>query len=110
MAKETINKICDQIKQLDTLDETKKNEMLELMGKLEKEVGSLSESKVEEAQTIANFAQSSTHEAIKKEKNPELQEISIKGLSSSVEDFEVSHPELVKVVNRIIIMLSNIGI
>lgn len=110
MAKETVSKIAEEIKKLDSLEDTKKNEMLELLGKLENEIGVLSESKEEHAQTIANFAQSSTHEAIKKEKNPELQEISIKGLSSSVEDFEVSHPELVKVVNRIIIMLSNIGI
>jgi hypothetical protein len=37
-------------------------------------------------------------------------ELSLKGLSSSVEGFEKSHPQLVQVVNRICTTLSNLGI
>ena len=37
-------------------------------------------------------------------------ETPLKELETSVEEFEVSHPRLVRVINRICIMLSSIGI
>jgi hypothetical protein len=37
-------------------------------------------------------------------------ELALQGLASSVEAFETSHPELVRIVNAISMMLANIGI
>jgi hypothetical protein len=52
----------------------------------------------------------STHEATRKQKNPNLLKLSIDGLSVSVKEFEVSHPKLVEQVNNIANMLANMGI
>jgi len=52
----------------------------------------------------------SAHEATRGELNPQLRELSVRGLQSSVEGFEKSHPHLVEVVNRISNTLSNLGI
>ena len=41
---------------------------------------------------------------------PQLLKLSLQGLSSSVEGFEGSHPNLVEIVNSICLALSNIGI
>jgi hypothetical protein len=43
-------------------------------------------------------------------KNPQLMKLSLKGLSSSAEEFESSHPQLVAVVNKISQILANMGI
>ena len=50
------------------------------------------------------------HEATRSDQNPELLELSVKGLASSVEGIEASHPEVVELVNRISVMLANMGI
>ncbi|MGO8988369.1 MAG: DUF4404 family protein [bacterium] len=52
----------------------------------------------------------SIHEAIRKEKNPQLLKLSLQGLSTSVERFENSHPKLVGIVNSICNTLSKSGL
>ena len=74
------------------------------------QIGALSKTNQEQAQSIAGFAQVSAHEATREEKNPKSLKHSILGLESSVHDLEQSHPQLVGVVNRIATMLSNMGI
>lgn len=81
-----------------------------LVGKLKTEVGELSKTHNEEAQSIASFTQISAQEAMRSQQNPELLDLSLKGLSSSVDGFEKSHPRLVQVVNSISHTLSNLGI
>ena len=44
------------------------------------------------------------------EPNPALVQLSLKGLSSSVQGFEGSHPRLVQLVNSLCTTLSNLGI
>ena len=44
------------------------------------------------------------------EKNPQLLELSLQGLSASVTELEKSHPKLVEIVNAICTTLSNLGI
>jgi len=52
----------------------------------------------------------SAHEATRSEKNSELFNLSIEGLTSSVQGFEVSHPRLVELINTFCAMLARLGI
>jgi Domain of unknown function (DUF4404) len=110
MIEDTVSKIEAKIQGADSINEDKKRELLELLGRLKSEVATLSETHGDEAQSIAGFTEISTHEATRAEQNPELLKLSLEGLSSSVEGFEKSHPRLVQIVNAISNTLSNLGI
>jgi queuine/archaeosine tRNA-ribosyltransferase len=110
MLQDTISKIEGQLENSTTLTEEKRAELLRLLATLKSEIGALSKTHQEQAQSIAGFTQLSTHEATRENKNPELLRLSVEGLSSSVEGFEETHPQLVGIVNRICTMLSNMGI
>jgi hypothetical protein len=110
MIEDTVSKIETKIQSADAINEEKKRELLQLLGTLKSEVASLSTTHGEQAQSIAGFTELSTHEATRAEQNPQLLELSLKGLSSSVEGFEKSHPKLVQIVNGISHTLSNLGI
>ncbi len=69
-----------------------------------------SKTQAEHAESIAGFIERSTHEAMRRQKNPTLLRMAIEGLSASVKGFEVSHPQLVENVNYIANALANMGI
>jgi hypothetical protein len=81
-----------------------------LVGTLKSEVAALSKTHGEQAESIAGFADLSTHEATRAEQNPRLLKLSLEGLGSSVKELEDSHPRLVQIVNAISNTLSNLGI
>src|SRR5208337_3364525 len=108
--RETIENIEKRIENADSLSYRDKQELLKLLSTLENEVVSLSKTHPEEAESITGFTGVSTHEATREEKNPQLVKLSIKGLTSSVDGFENSHEELVRIVNAFAVMLSSIGI
>ena len=110
MIEETIGKIEAKIENAETVREDRRAELLQLLGTLKSEVAELSRTHREEAQSIAGFTEISTHEATRTDQNPELLNLSLKGLSSSVTGFEESHPRLVQIVNAITHTLSNLGI
>ena len=110
MAEETITQIEDRIKKAQSLNDERKKELLDLLSTLRTEISHLSKTNAEDAQSVAGFTEVSIHEAIRKEKNPQLLKLSLKGLSTSVERFENSHVKLVGIVNSICNTLSNIGI
>ena len=110
MIEDTVSKIEAKIQNSESIKDEKKRELLQLLGTLKSEVATLSKTHGDEAESIAGFTEISTHEATRAEQNPELLELSLKGLSSSVEGFEKSHPQLVQIVNTISNMLSNLGI
>lgn len=110
MIEDTVSKIEAKIRSSESIKDEKKGELLQLLGTLKSEVATLSKTHGEQAESIAGFTEISTHEATRTEQNPELLELSLKGLSSSVEGFEKSHPQLVQIVNAISNMLSNLGI
>ncbi len=110
MIKDTIGEIEARIRSADAVKEERREELLELLGRLKSEVAKLSETHGEEAQSIAGFTQVSTHEATRAEQNPELLKLSLDGLASSVSGFEESHPQLVRIVNAISNTLANLGI
>ena len=110
MIQETIQQLEKRIEKTETIDNKEREELIGLLGTLKSEVLSLSKTHPEQAESITGFAQVSTHEAIRKEKDPQLLDLSVKGLTSSIKGFENSHPELVRIVNAISVTLSNLGI
>src|SRR5881397_3625259 len=110
MIEETVGKIEARIQSSDAINEDRKRELLQLMATLKSEVAELSKTHGEQAQSIAGFTEISAHEATRTEQNPELLNLSLKGLSSSVEGFEKSHPRLAQIVSAIANTLSNLGI
>jgi len=110
MIQDTIGKIEKRVETLPALDEDKRRDLLRLLATLKTEVVELSRTEQEHAESIARFAELSALEATRQEKRPELQRISLEGLSTSAEGFEASHPRLVEIVNSICVVLSNLGI
>jgi hypothetical protein len=110
MIQDTIAQLEDQIQRAESVKPESKAELLQLLSTLRSEIASLSTTHVEDAESIAGFARVSAHEAMRENKKPELMKASLEGLSSSVSEFEESHPGLVQAVNRICQTLSNLGI
>ena len=110
MNESTLNEIEAKIRGADKISDERKRELLQLLATLKTEVGALSKTHGEQAESIAQFTKISTHEATRGKQSPELRELSVRGLQSSVEGFEKSHPHLVEIVNRISNTLSNLGI
>ncbi len=110
MIEDTVSKIESRIQSAEAIKDERKRELLELLGTLKSEVAALSKTHGDQAQSIAGFTEMSAHEATRAEQNPELLSLSLKGLSSSVDGFEKSHPRLVQIVNAISNTLSNLGI
>jgi tyrosyl-tRNA synthetase len=110
MIEKTITSIENKVSDAKSIDEKDRIELLKLLGELKTEVTELSKTHAENAESITGFAKVSAHEAIREKKNPQLMNLSLKGLSSSVDEIESSHPQLVAVVNKISQILSNMGI
>jgi ABC-type transporter Mla subunit MlaD len=110
MIDDTINKITARLESANTLSSEQKDELRKLLTALKMEIDALSQTDTDHAQSIAGFTDISTHEAIRDSRKPQLLKSAIQGLSSSIEGFEKEHPGLVEVVNRISVMLSNLGI
>jgi len=110
MIEKTITEIEAKIRGAESVNAERKQELLNLLGTLKTEIADLSKTRGEQADSIAGFARLSAHEAMRSEPNPQLREISLQGLQSSVEDLEQSHPRLTQIVNRISKMLSDLGI
>ena len=110
MIEETIKKIEARIRAAEALPGENREDLLRLISTLKSEITALSKTRAEHAESIAGFIDTSTHEATRREKNPELLRLSLAGLEESVKEFEASHPRLAAQVNSICTMLSNAGI
>jgi len=108
--KNTLTKIETKIKQSPNIPEEKKSEYFELLQQLNSEVNELNRTDHEKAQSVKEFTKAAAHESTREEINPKLFQIALDGLSSSVQEFEASHPRLVQTVNSICTFLSKIGI
>ena len=110
MLPETLNKIEERVRTAESITPQQRTELLGLLATLKAEVAGLPATHQDQAQSIAGFTAVSAHEATRDERDPELVQLSIQGLSHSVGGFEESHPKLVQAVNSIYTMLSNLGI
>jgi Domain of unknown function (DUF4404) len=110
MIQDRIEKIETTLRDAASLSEDTRSQLLRLLAELKAEVAPLSATHDEDAQSITHFTTASVHEATRGTRKPDQADAALKGLKSSVEGFEASHPRLVEVVNRIAITLSNMGI
>jgi hypothetical protein len=110
MIENTIGEIEARIHQAGAVSPEQKQELLQLLATLKAEVDVLAKTNAEQADSITGFARVSTHEATRSDQNPQLRELSVRGLRSSVTGFERSHPKLVQIVNTISNTLANLGI
>lgn len=110
MIDRTMQEIEQRLQDLEHADPGRKQELQSLFRELRSEIQMISGSRSEHAESIARFANLSAHEALRRERDPKLKELSLEGLRRSVEEMEVEHPALVRVVNTICVTLSNIGI
>lgn len=109
MIEDTIAKIEARLQNADTIKDNKRRELQQLLATLKSEVAELSKTHPEQAESIAGFTEISAREATREQQNPQLLKHSLDGLSSSVEEFERSHPKLVQIVNSFSTTLSNLG-
>ena len=110
MIEDTLAKIEARLQSAEAIPENKRRELQELVARLKSEIAGLSRTHAEQAESIAGFTELSAREATREQRDPRLLKLSLAGLTSSVEEFETSHPRLVQVVNSISSMLSNLGI
>jgi uncharacterized protein DUF4404 len=110
MIEDTLAKIEGRLRKADVLTKGQRTELLGLLSTLKAEIEQLSKTHCEQAQSITAFTEVSTHEATRRERDPQLLRLSVEGLSASVQGFEGSHPKLVEIVNAISLMLSNSGV
>ena len=110
MIEKTISEIETKVRGAESVNAGRKQELLDLLGKLKTEVAALAQTHGEQADRIAGLTRQSTQEATSAGQNPESLQQSVSGLRSSVEGFEQSHPKLVQIVNSISNTLSNLGI
>ena len=110
MIKVTLEKIEAAIDSIDAANDKKNAELLVLLKKLKEELSALPLERIDEANSIANFVQAATHEAVRENSDARIRELAREGLGHSAKQFEVSHPVLVGIVNDICRMLAQIGI
>jgi hypothetical protein len=106
----SLNNIQKCIQENHDIDQTTKAELLRLLTTLKSEIVTLEHTHAEHAESVLGLAERSMQEAIRRPKDPQLAASALQELSESVAELEVSHPQLVSVVNTISVLLSNIGI
>ncbi len=110
MIQETLSQIKEKIENSESVKEENKKELMNLLSVLQSEIEQLHATHQDHAESILGFTQASAHEAMRKNRDPNLQKISLESLQASVHGFESSHPKLVEIVNSISAALSNLGI
>ncbi len=110
MIQERIEKIEATLQSAPNLPPATRDELLRLLAELKAEVHPLTGTHPEDADSITRFADASFHEATRSTPKPDQTEAALKGLTSSVADFQASHPRLVETVDRVATALSNMGI
>ena len=106
----SLNDIEKRIQENPDIDQTTKAELLRLLTTLKSEIATLEHTHAEHAESVLGLAERSMHEAIRQPKDPQLAASALQELAASVTELEVSHPQLVNVVNAISVLLANIGI
>src|SRR5262249_2370669 len=106
----SLNDIEKIIRASEALQADQKVELLRLLTTLKSEIATLEPTHADHAESVLGLTQRSMHEAIRQPKDPQLADSALQELAASVAELEVSHPQLVNVVNAISVLLSNIGI
>ncbi|MBI4351508.1 MAG: DUF4404 family protein [Elusimicrobia bacterium] len=110
MIKDTLSKIESAIAKVEAGSSPEKAELVALLKKLKSELSVLPASKIDDIRSVGYFTETAAHEVTRENASPQLRNLSISGISYAVKGFEVSHPELVSVVNEICMILARMGI
>lgn len=110
MIEETIKRIEERVQKAPAMKAENRAAVLGLIDQLKGELHEVAKRELDQARSVAGFAELSAHEATKEHANEGLLAIALDGLKRSVEGFEDSHPKLVQVINSISTSLSNLGI
>ena len=110
MIPDRISKIEAALSNTPGLPAETRAELLRLLAELKAEVAPLVETHAESVQHIAGSADAAVQAAVRREEQPDQATEALEGLAASVRDFEVSHPRLVQIVDRLALTLSNMGI
>jgi len=106
----SLNDIEKIIRASEALQADQKAELLRLLTTLKSEIATLEHTHADHAESVIGLTEKSMHEAIRQPKDPQRADSALQELAASVAELEVSHPQLVNVVNAISVLLSNIGI
>ena len=101
MTNDSLDKMEQIIDNAQHISDEKKTELHQLAHELRDELLELEKTEKQHAQSIAGFSQQATHESLREDQDEELLNISVKGMKSSVRKFEVTHPELTRVIQQI---------
>jgi len=110
MINDTLSKIESAIAKVQSGNSAEKAELVTLLTKLKSELSALPASKLDDARSVGYFTEAAAHEVTRENSSVQLKNLSISGISYAVKGFEVSHPELVSVVNEICMLLARMGI
>ena len=110
MIRNTMANIEEKIRNTESMKEEDKREFLALLATLQREVLSLSKTHPEQAESITGFARVLAHEATRGQRDEQLVDLSLEGLTASIKGFESTHEELVRIVNSIAVILANMGL
>lgn len=110
MSLKKIEAIEKKIAATSQIDAKIKKDLLDLMRSLKAELAGLKEMHPETAHNIADKTNISAEKILNSDSGENGLQKDIEGLQETVGEFEVSHPKLVQVVNRLCMMLSDIGI
>src|SRR6266516_871658 len=110
MTDEHIEKTKSAIESAENIPADRKAELLDLLSKLKPAIAKVSETHHEDARSIARLVEASANETIRAQTKPELNKRLLHELKQSVENFEVSHPQLAAFVTQYSTVLSALGI
>lgn len=110
MIEDRIKAIESTLEHAQNIPANRKAELLKLVSELKSEVRKLAETHRDEASSITRFADASTHEVARPQKNTQLADTALHGLRLSIQGLEESHPGIVAIVSRFATALSNMGL
>lgn len=109
MIEDRIFRIEARIHQAKSISPEARGELLSLLAALRDDLKALPPASQEDAESVARFAEASAHEVTREEKKPLLAEAALTGLQEAAADFKIAHPKTAGTINRIAMILSNMG-
>ena len=110
MIDETFSRIEARLKSAGGLNPDSREELITLIGSLKTEVSELAKNDAERASDISRLTETSATAATHDERDEKSVASATQSLESTVQEFEAQHPQLVERVNRLCVILSNMGI
>jgi len=110
MIPERIAQIEATLRSADNIPDATRQELLNLLASLKAEIVPLAATHGATVEQITGSADAAVQAAVHREEQPAEAAQAAEGLAASVRDFEASHPQLVQIVDRLAVILSNTGI